>query len=113
MNNTVKPISKKDVKRGMQVAYIPDHLIEDLTQDDSGVRLIDLFSHISDLSGVELGFITSWNEHGAFCRYFYEGTRDIKTKDNSVLTMWRNIFPIVHTNSRFIYEWLQTNMVQK
>ena len=63
------------MKRGTQIAYIPDHANGDLDHPD-----------------VEAGFVTSWREgdQAAYCRYWSKVNPDeLRTKANSELTPCR------------------------
>lgn len=58
------------IKPGMQIAYIPNHAEGDINHKD-----------------VEVGFVTSITENGAFCRYWSKhNPGELRTKANSELT---------------------------
>ncbi len=68
-------------KRGMQIAYIPNHV-------DKHGRL--------DHPDIEYGFVTSVRPNGAFCRYWAKGEehKRLRTTANSELTPFDNLIVI-------------------
>jgi hypothetical protein len=71
----------RDMYRGSQIAYIPDH-----AKDAEGKAIL---TH----PDIEYGFINSFNSEGKpFCRYWVKGNiSELRTKANSELTDLRNI----------------------
>lgn len=59
------------MRRGTQIAYIPNHADGNINHPD-----------------VEFGFVTSESEkyNAHFCRYWRRGTNELRTKSNSELT---------------------------
>jgi RNase P protein component len=61
----------KNVNKGTQIAYIPSHAKGNINHKD-----------------VQFGFVTSKTVNGAFCRYWREDGKGLRTTANSELTPW-------------------------
>lgn len=65
---------KRDLRRGTQIACVPEHANGDLEHPD-----------------VQFGFVTRVSKDGAFCRYWNKNLTSLRTKANSELTPFRYI----------------------
>lgn len=75
----------KDLKVGMQIAYIPDHANGDINHSD-----------------VELGFVSAVGGYTVSCRYFYKGSDELRTKQNGETTYLRNLVIYKHRRQTII-----------
>lgn len=79
-------ISKEDVKKGVQIIYIPTHCKGNIFHED-----------------IQKGFIMSLcnDKKSAFCRYFYSNG-DLRTRANSESTPLDMLYLAHHSNQKKI-----------
>lgn len=76
----------RKLKPGTQIAYIPDHAMDNLAHPD-----------------VEYGFVTSDKGENAFCRYWWKTTpSELRTRSCSELTPKRNLVMIDSHDQRLV-----------
>lgn len=81
----------KDLKRGTQIAYIPNHADGDINH-----------------SSVEQGFVTSTSEKVAFCRFWSKCYKaELRTKANSEAIIFDNIVIIDSVPQTLVDEMLK------
>lgn len=78
---TLEPVTRSNVRIGMQVIYIPSHVIE----------FTKLGGNPVDDDSVEYGFVTNYSHGTVFCRFFYPN-KDLRTKANSESTPYESLF---------------------
>ena len=86
-------ISKDKLKVGLQVVYIPPHVIGKYNAPEDYVKDHE----------VELGFITSWNDSFVFCRFFSKQFKNmLRTLANSEACGYDELLEFNHHDQFFV-----------
>lgn len=108
----ITQLAESQIKRGLQIVAIPDH-IQDMYRDgktgevDSLVLNLVNYAGQYQVTGPQLGFVTSVAKDGCFCRYFYHpylasDMVTLRTTANSELTYFRHLFVHDHKPQELI-----------